>query len=123
MNEEAGFERDDDAVLRYIENFAMTLADAGIPRMPARVFVALTATDGGRLTAKEIADVLQISPAAVSGAVRHLLHVNLVSKQRQPGSRRDHYVVRDDVWEDVIMRRDQMLGRWEAGLREGVEAL
>ena len=41
--------------------------------MPARVFSALLATDSGRLTAAELAERLQISPAAVSGAVRYLI--------------------------------------------------
>ena len=42
---------DQDAVARFVERFAGGLADAGMPRMPARVFVALLATDSGRLTA------------------------------------------------------------------------
>ena len=57
--------------------------------MPARVFAALLATDSGRLTAAELAELLQISPAAVSGAVRYLTQVGMVHREREPGSRRD----------------------------------
>ncbi|MQA27430.1 MAG: MarR family transcriptional regulator, partial [Micromonosporaceae bacterium] len=41
---------------------AGVLADAGMARMPARVFVALLAADTGRLTASELAERLQVSP-------------------------------------------------------------
>jgi DNA-binding transcriptional regulator GbsR (MarR family) len=65
-------ERDDAAVGRFVERFAAILEDSGVPRMPARVFVGLLATDSGSLTAAELAERLQASPAAISGAVRYL---------------------------------------------------
>ncbi|WP_225978669.1 GbsR/MarR family transcriptional regulator [Gandjariella thermophila] len=116
-------QRDQQAVQRFIERFASVLVEAGVPRMPARVFVALLATDSGRLTAAELADVLQVSPAAISGAVRYLSQVNLVSRQREPGSRRDHYHVYDDAWYEAVVRRERMMDRWNAVMREGVDTL
>ncbi|GAA2151427.1 MarR family transcriptional regulator [Kitasatospora kazusensis] len=116
-------ERDEAAVLTFIERFAGVLTDSGFARMPARVFAALLATDSGRLTAAELAGTLRISPAAVSGAVRYLVQLNLVGREREPGSRRDRYRVHDDVWYEAAVRRDQMLLRWEGSLREGVAAL
>jgi DNA-binding transcriptional regulator GbsR (MarR family) len=110
-------------VQRFIERFASALSDAGFARMPARIFVALLATDSGRLTAKELAELLRVSPGAVSGAVRYLTQLNLASREREPGSRSDHYRVHDDVWHSVIIRRDQLLVRWEANVREGIAAL
>jgi predicted transcriptional regulator len=115
--------RDDRAVLRFVERFAAILEEAGVPRMPARVFVGLLATDSGRLTAAEIAAMLRVSPGAVSGAVRYLTQVNLVSREREPGSRRDHYRVHDDAWYEAAIRREQLMVRWEMSLREGVQAL
>jgi DNA-binding transcriptional regulator GbsR (MarR family) len=117
------YKRDQHSVLAFIERFAVALTDAGFPRMPARVFAALLATDSGRLTAAELAALLQVSPAAVSGAVRYLAQVNLASRERVPGSRRDYYRVHDDVWYEAIARRDQVLARWEHSLREGIEVL
>jgi hypothetical protein len=116
-------QRDEGAVLRFIERFAAILADAGMARMPARVFAALLATDSGRLTAAELADILWVSPAAISGAVRYLMQLNVAAREREPGSRRDHYRILDDVWYEATMRRDQMLVRWENAAREGVAAL
>lgn len=115
--------RDPDTVLGFIERYATVLAEAGIPRMPARVFVALLATDSGRLTATQLAELLQVSPAAVSGATRYLVQVNLVSREREPGSRRDVYRLHDDVWYEASLHRDQMLARWESSLREGIDVL
>jgi DNA-binding transcriptional regulator GbsR (MarR family) len=107
----------------FIERFAAALTEAGFPRMPARVFAGLLATDSGRLTAADLADLLQLSPAAISGAVRYLAQVNLASREREPGSRRDYYRVHDDVWYEAIARREQVLARWERSLREGIEVL
>ena len=115
--------RDPEAVLRFIERFASGLVDAGMPRMPARIFVALLATDSGRLTAAELAESLQVSPAAVSGAIRYLTQLNMVTREREPGSRRECYRVFDDVWYEMSLRRERMLARWEAACREGIEVL
>jgi predicted transcriptional regulator len=115
--------RDPSAVSRFVERFATILVEAGMPRIASRVFVALLATDTGRLTAAELAERLRSSPAAISGAVRYLVQVNLIVREREPGSRRDHYRVEDDLWYEAITRRDQVLLRWENGLREGVEVL
>jgi DNA-binding transcriptional regulator GbsR (MarR family) len=116
-------ERDPDAVRQFVERFASALADAGFQRMHARVFAALHGTDSGRLTSAEIAESLQVSPAAVSGAVRYLTQFNLIRREREPGSRRDHYVVENDLWYETSLNRDEMISRWEASAREGIEVL
>ncbi|MCG8923633.1 MarR family transcriptional regulator [Lentzea sp. DG1S-22] len=116
-------QRDQQAVNQFVERFGGILADTGMARMPARILAALLTTDSGRLTAAEIADVLQISPAAVSGAVRYLTTVQVVSREREPGSRRDVYRMRDNVWYESTFRKDQMLGMIDEVLAEGVAAL
>jgi predicted transcriptional regulator len=111
----------EDLMFGYIERFSSVLVTAGFPAMPARVFVALLVTDAGRLTAAELAGVLRVSPAAVSGAVRYLTQLQLVHKERVPGSRRDYYRMPDDVWSDMFRLRDQVLARWAALIREGID--
>jgi DNA-binding transcriptional regulator GbsR (MarR family) len=115
--------RDREAVERFVERFAAVLAEAGIARMPARVFAALLVTDSGSLTAAELAGRLHVSPAAVSGAVRYLSQFGMVSRERVPGSRRDRYRVLDDVWFEASARRDAILASWESASREGIEVL
>ncbi len=116
-------ERDPAVVSRFVESFAQLFIDAGMPRIASRIFVALTVTDSGRLTAAELAQQLRASPAAISGGVRYLMQVNLARREREPGSRRDHYRVDNDIWYQTISQRDQLLTRWTAGLREGAEIL
>ena len=113
----------DDAVARFVERFALLLAEAGMARMPARVFTRLLATDSGKLTATELADSLQVSPAAISGAVRYLDQVGLVVKGREPGQRRDHYAVSNDTWIEAVTNRDKLLENWAGAMEEGVAAL
>ncbi|GAA2582511.1 MarR family transcriptional regulator [Actinomadura fulvescens] len=111
--------RDDEAVLRFVERFASILAASGWPRMPARVFVALMVTDSGALTAAELARMLSVSPAAVSGAVAYLTRLHLAIREREPGSRRDVFRVRDDAWQDALADRDALLAQYAGSMAEG----
>jgi len=115
--------RDAEAVYRFIERFSSVLSEAGFPRMPARVFVALLTSDSGLLTAAEIAQLLRASPAAVSGGVRYLIQVGLVSSERDPGSRRHLYRLPDNVWHEIMAVRDRMFSRWARVLQDGIEVL
>ena len=116
-------DRDLAAVERFIERFTQALVDAGLPRIAARIFVTLLSVDDARLTAAELADRVQASPAAISGGVRYLTQVGMIHRTRSAGSRRDTYTVDDDVWYRVISQRDQIITRWVANLRDGALAL
>jgi predicted transcriptional regulator len=109
-----------DPMFGYIERFAAVLVLAGFPPMPARVFVALLTAESARLTAADLAATLRVSPAAVSGAVRYLIQVGLVHKERVPGSRRDYYRMPANMWDDLVRMRDQVMSRWAALVREGI---
>ncbi|AYL37263.1 MULTISPECIES: GbsR/MarR family transcriptional regulator [Streptomyces] len=123
MAEPGGTDRDPEAVSRFVEHFAAQLVEAGLPRMPARVFAALLASDTGVLTSAELGERLQISPAAVSGAVRYLAQQHMVSREREPGSRRERYRVHGDQWYEALTNREAVIKRWEDALREGVTSL
>jgi DNA-binding MarR family transcriptional regulator len=115
--------RDDAAVRRFIEQFALTLTESGMARMPARVFAAILTADDGRCTAAQLADLLQVSPAAISGAVRYLVQLRLVRREREPGERRDHYRISTDTWYEAVTRREAMIARWEQDLADGIKAV
>jgi DNA-binding transcriptional regulator GbsR (MarR family) len=113
-----------DAERQFVEQFAVVLTESGMPRMPARVFACVLAEDRGRLTAGEIAERLQVSPAAVSGAVRYLVQARMVERGREAGSRSDHYGLSDrDPWYTAMMNRSELLGRWERMAAEGADLL
>jgi predicted transcriptional regulator len=109
--------------LAYIERFASVLVAAGFPGMSARVLAALHVTNSGRLSAAELGEMLQISPAAVSGAVRYLSGIGLVHKERVPGSRRDYYRMPPNVWQEVVRMQGQVLVRWAKTLAEGIDVV
>ncbi|MET9833828.1 MarR family transcriptional regulator [Streptomyces sp. NPDC006385] len=123
MTESAGADRDTEAVSAFVESFAAQLVEAGMQRMAARVFAALLASDKGVLTSAELSEQLRISPAAVSGAVRYLAQTHMVSREREPGSRRERYRVHGDQWYEALTNREAVLKRWETALREGVHSL
>jgi DNA-binding transcriptional regulator GbsR (MarR family) len=115
--------RDEDAVRRYVESLGLVLSQIGMQRMSARVFAALMTTDDARLTAADLASQLSVSPAAVSGAVRYLEQIGLVAKEREPGERRDHYRLFDDLWYATFLKRDRLIIMWRDAAENGVEAL
>jgi DNA-binding transcriptional regulator GbsR (MarR family) len=99
------------------------LTQAGFPRTPARIFVALLTADDSSLTAAQLADLLQTSPASVSSGARYLVQVGLITAEGEPGSRRQHYRMSVDVWQDIVTLRDRQFTRWAAELADGVRIL
>lgn len=101
-------DRDEGAVAAFVEQTAGMLTGAGFPRMPARVLMALMASEDGGLTAHELRDRLGISAAAVSGAVRYLQTVNIVRRVAQSGTRRERYEMPDDAWYTASVGHDEL---------------
>ncbi|MDB1086025.1 MarR family transcriptional regulator [Streptomyces sp. ACA25] len=92
-------------------------------RMASRVLACLLAEDSGALTSAELAERLQVSPAAVSGAIAYLAQVHMITRERQPGSRRQRYRLHSQVWFEALTNRDAQLNRWQGTLRDGARAV
>ncbi|MEP6798299.1 MAG: transcriptional regulator TrmB [Lapillicoccus sp.] len=107
-------------VAAFVERLGSAFTEAGFPRLPARVFSSLLATESGRMTATELVDSLEVSPAAVSGAVNYLAGIHLIHRERERGSRRDVYVVRDDAWHDMMLSTARIYDPFIRALAEGV---
>ncbi len=112
-----------EAMAAVVERFAADLTQAGMQRMSARVFSCLLISHEQTLSSAVLAQRLQISPAAISGAVRYLAHVHLVSREREPGSRRERYRLHHDIWYEAIANRDTVLARWIATMRAAIEVV
>jgi DNA-binding transcriptional ArsR family regulator len=82
----------------FVDEFASLLAETGMPRMCARVFLCLLTADTATLTAADLVRRLGVSPASVSKAIAALETMELVARQPEPGRRRERYLVEDDVW-------------------------
>ena len=114
--------RDAEAVRAYEEAFAEVFTDTGLPKMTARLLVCLYTTDSGGLTAAELVERLQVSPASVSKAIAFLEHQGLVRRERDEG-RRERYVVDDDVWYESMMTTVRAHARLSDIARRGVGVL
>jgi DNA-binding MarR family transcriptional regulator len=109
---------------RIVEELSVVLEDAGVPRMPARLFAFALASDQDAHTAREFADGLEVSPAAVSGAVRYLVQTGMVRRERRRGERSDVYVIdHENPWAAVTASRGPWLERGAAVLGRASEEL
>lgn len=97
-------------VPEFVEDFAGSLSELGFARMPSRVFSLLLAVPEESLTAREIAERLGVSPAAVSGAVRYLVQMSLARRFRVRGERVDRFGVGEEVWAPVFAMELQTYG-------------
>lgn len=115
---------DREELMRYVERFALALSNAGMQRMPARVYAYVLADDAERYTAAELAEALQVSPAAISGAVRMLVQARLLGKEREPGARVDTYRVYDDnLAYTILTQRTHLLEEFVQIAAEGAKLL
>ncbi|MFE2278847.1 helix-turn-helix domain-containing protein [Streptomyces sp. NPDC059454] len=89
--------RDAEAVREYEETLTTVFIATGTPQMMARVMACLTLTDTGSLTAAELAQHLQVSPASISKAITFLESQGLVRREREEG-RRERYGFDEDIW-------------------------
>ncbi|MER5473089.1 helix-turn-helix domain-containing protein [Streptomyces sp. NPDC002685] len=114
--------RDAEAVRAYEEVFTNVIMATGAPTMMARVMACLTLTDTGSLTASELVQRLQVSPASVSKAIAFLDSQGLVRRERDE-RRRERYVVDDDVWYESMMASARSTAQLVETARQGVGVL
>lgn len=114
--------RDAEAVREYEEAFAAVFMQSGLPKMTSRVLVSLYTTDSGSLTASELVQRLQVSPASVSKAIAFLEEQGLVRRERDE-RRRERYVVDDDVWYQSMLANARAEARLVETARQGVSVL
>ncbi|MDQ3157924.1 MAG: MarR family transcriptional regulator [Actinomycetota bacterium] len=91
--------------------------------MASRAFAALLISESGALKSREIADVLDVSPAAVSGAVKYLEQAKLVRRTRLAGERIDRFVLGDDAWYTAMTMRNEIFVELNRALERGIESL
>ena len=92
------------------------LTQAGLPRLPSRVFAALLVDDDGRMTSAELAETLGSARRRSRARSNYLAQLGMLRRERERGSRRDVYVVDDDAWHGAMMRHDQLYGPIMASL-------
>ncbi|MEW2291105.1 helix-turn-helix domain-containing protein [Streptomyces sp. NPDC006743] len=114
--------RDPEAVREYEETLTTVFIASGTPRMMARVMACLCVSDTGSLTAAELVQRLQVSPASVSKAIAFLESQDLVRRERDE-RRRERYTIDDDVWYQSMMASVRSTARVAETARQGVAVL
>ncbi|MFB7715667.1 helix-turn-helix domain-containing protein [Streptomyces sp. NPDC056105] len=114
--------RDVEAVRAYEETFTTVLIQSGTPKMMARVMSCLTLTDTGSLTAAELVQRLQVSPASVSKAIAFLESQGMVRRERDE-RRRERYVVDNDIMYQSMMASARSTAHMVDIARQGVGVL
>ncbi|MFI5957080.1 GbsR/MarR family transcriptional regulator [Cryptosporangium sp. NPDC051539] len=114
----------EDLRVEYRERFALLMTSMGLQRMVARVYAALVVTEEPTTTMPELAETLQASAGAISGAIKTLTTIGLVERVPAPGSRRDHYRIADNGWYDSVMHKyNVLMGEVINLAADGVEAV
>lgn len=114
--------RDDEAVREYEEAFTTLLMGQGLPKMTARVLTCLFIADAGSLTASELIQRLQVSPASISKATAFLEVQGLIRRERDE-RRRDRYFVDEGVWYQSTIASAHGIAQVAGIARQGVSVL
>ncbi|WP_406194881.1 helix-turn-helix domain-containing protein [Kitasatospora sp. NBC_01560] len=115
--------RDPRVVRDVAESIAKLIEQQGMPAMTAKVLVCLLVTDEGTLTAADLVQQLQVSPASVSHAVAFLEQQGLLRRERVPGQRRERYAIDGEIWLRSTLAAVQMHRALVTELRSAAEAL
>jgi DNA-binding MarR family transcriptional regulator len=114
--------RDAEAVREYEEMFTTLLMQSGLPKMMSRVLTCLYTTDAGTLTASELAQHLQVSPASISKAITFLDSQGLIRRERDE-RRRERYVVDVDLFYQSMIATARSNAQLAETARQGVNIL
>jgi DNA-binding MarR family transcriptional regulator len=95
---------------------------SGLAKMPARVLTCLFTTDAESLSASQLAQRLQVSPASISKAIAYLESQSLVRRERDE-RRRDRYMVDDELFYQATIASARANDQLVATAREGVAVL
>ncbi|MFB8026989.1 helix-turn-helix domain-containing protein [Streptomyces sp. NPDC056465] len=115
--------RDPVALAAYEEQFTAVMMQSGLSnKMMARVMVCLLTTDSGSMTAAELVQRLQVSPASVSKAIAFLEGQALVRRERDE-RRRERYVIDENLWYQSMVASVRALTQQVEVSRQGVGVL
>ncbi|MGW5361967.1 MarR family transcriptional regulator [Actinopolymorpha pittospori] len=115
--------RNPEAMHDLEEKFTAIMINTGLPRMTARVLTCLYLTDSGSMSAAELVQRLQVSPASISKAIGELEQQELIRRERAPRRRHDRYVIDADAWFRGWMASARQNAALADFARQGAETL
>jgi predicted transcriptional regulator len=88
---------------------ALVFTEGGMQKATARVLAAFMFAETDSVTAPDLAAKLEISSGSVSGAIKMLTTVGLIERVPAPGSRREHYRMREGAWATLMSMQNGMV--------------
>ncbi|WP_371273102.1 MarR family transcriptional regulator [Streptomyces sp. MUSC 14] len=79
--------------------------------------------DSGTLTASDLVQRPQVSPASVSHAVTFLEQQGMLRREQVSGERRERYAVDDEIWFRSLLAEVQASDAFVAAITRGAEIL
>lgn len=104
------------------ERLGLVLTSHGMQRMTARVLATLLFTEQTSVTMSDLAESLEASAGAISGALKMLTSVGLAERVPAPASRRDHFRLRDNAWAILFTNQNETISAMQAAAEAGIEA-
>ncbi|MEU4820315.1 MarR family transcriptional regulator [Actinomadura sp. NPDC023710] len=104
------------------ERMALTLAQGGLQKATARVMAAFLFSDADSVTAPKLGEQLGISSGSVSGAIKMLSTVGLIERVPAPGSRREHYRLREGAWATLMSSQNGLVQAMFEAADQGIQA-
>lgn len=104
------------------EELALVLTSHGMQRMTARVLATLLFSEQPSVTMSELAQGLQASAGAISGALKMLTSVGLAERVPAPASRRDHFRLRQDAWATLFTSQNETIVAMQDAANAGIAA-
>lgn len=93
----------DEKLWQFVDaNGELTAKSYGLPRMTGRVLAWLLVCDPAEQTAAQLAEALEASKGAISGATGMLVRAHLVDRLHIRGERADRFRIRADAWGEQL---------------------
>ena len=112
-----------DQEAELVEQMAAMLAAGGLPRVPGRVWAYLLICEPPQQSASALAETLDASRGAISGAVRILETAGLVRRTTRRGDRREYFHVPPGSIVSILNARLPVTTAWRQLADHGLEIL
>ena len=107
----------------FVEEVALVFEEIGLTRMAGRILGWLLISNPPHQSAEELAEALQASKGSISTMTRLLIQLNLIERTGFPGDRRDYFVMKPDVWAQLLQARMSQVTDLHQLAEDGLELL
>ncbi|HEY3684713.1 MAG TPA: MarR family transcriptional regulator [Streptosporangiaceae bacterium] len=104
------------------ENLALVLMRNGLQKAPARVLAAFLFAEEESVTATDLGERLGMNSGSVSTAITMLRTVALIERAPAPGSRREHYRLREHAWATLMSGQNAVVQAMLDAAEDGIAA-